>query len=78
MLFHPASSPDLNPIKPVLHEFKWVLCSLPNPLNTVEQLYAAILTAWEDLAIKDVNKHVDWMPNGVGVVVEARGSHTRF
>ena len=78
LLFHPASSPDLNPIEPVWHELKRILRSLPNPPNTVEQLCAAILAAWEDLAIEDVNKHVDRMPDRVEAVVKARGSHTRF
>jgi hypothetical protein len=77
-LFHPASSPDLNLIKPVWHELKRILRGLPKPPNTVEQLQAAIFTAWEDLAIKDVNKHVNRMSDRVEAVAKAKGGHTRF
>ncbi|KIM89553.1 hypothetical protein PILCRDRAFT_1902 [Piloderma croceum F 1598] len=67
---HDASSPDLNPIEPVWHELEWILHSLSNHPNTIEQLCAAILAAWEDLAIEDVKKHVDQMPDRVEAVAK--------
>jgi transposase len=78
LLFLPASSPNLNPIEPVWHELKWILRGLPKPPNTVEQQQAAILAAWEDLAIEDINKHVNRMSDRVEAVAKAKGGHTRF
>jgi hypothetical protein len=42
LLFHPTSSLDLSPIEPVWHELKHIICALPHPPNTVEQLQAAV------------------------------------
>jgi len=41
-------------------------------------LHAAILAAWEDLAIEYINKHVNRMPDRVEAVAKAKGGHTRF
>jgi DDE superfamily endonuclease/Transposase len=38
LLFHPANSPDINPIEPVWHELKKIIWALPSPSNTIEKL----------------------------------------
>jgi hypothetical protein len=78
LLYHPPSSPDLNPIKPVWHELKVCLRALPHPPNTLGQLKAAVLRVWDELSIEDVNKHVNKMPDRVEAVWAANGGHTRF
>ena len=57
---------------------KRILRGLPKPPTTVEQLQAAILAAWEGLAIEDINKHVNRMSDRVEAVAKAKGGHTRF
>lgn len=78
LLFHPASSPDLSPIEPVWHELKRALRALPHPPNTVEQLQAAVQSAWDELPIEDVDKHVNRMEDRVHAIFAAKGGHTRF
>jgi transposase len=78
LLFHPPSSPDLNPIEPVWHELKTMLRALPHPPNTVNELRDAIRTAWDEMPIEDINKHIKKMPERVEAVSKARGGHTRF
>ncbi|KAF9472939.1 hypothetical protein BDN70DRAFT_937804 [Pholiota conissans] len=65
LLFHPPSSPDLNPIERVWHELKHILRTLPHPPQTVNQLRAAVLNAWENLPIDDINKHIYSMPDRI-------------
>jgi hypothetical protein len=45
---HPAQSPDINPIKPVWHELKKILCSQQRA-STAEGLKSAICAAWDAL-----------------------------
>ena len=78
LLFHPPSSPDLNPIEPVWHELKTRLRALPHPPNTVNQLKDVIRTVWDEIPIEDINKHIRKMPERVEAVSKARGGHTRF
>jgi hypothetical protein len=78
LLFHPASSPNLSPIEPVWHELKQVLHGLPKPPATVETLCAAIPAAWEDIAIEDINKHVNRRLDRVEAITKVKGGHTRF
>jgi hypothetical protein len=63
LLYHPPSSPDLNPIEPIWHELKVRLRALPHLPNTLGQLKAAVLCVWDELPIEDVNKHVNKMPD---------------
>jgi hypothetical protein len=51
---HPASSPDLNPIEPVWLNLKNILRHLTHPPNTVEQLRAVVLDAWEQLPMEQI------------------------
>jgi transposase len=78
LLFHSPNSPDLNPIKPVWHELKKLLCALPSPPSTIEQLRAAILEAWNALRVKDINKYVKSMSDRVEAVAKAKGGHTKY
>ncbi|GLB39040.1 putative encoded by [Lyophyllum shimeji] len=78
LLYHPASSPDLNPIEHVWHELKTRLRALPRPPNTVEELKAAVLRAWDELPIEDVDKHIRRMPDRVQAILKARGGHTKY
>lgn len=77
-IFHPPSSPDLNPIEPVWHELKRIIRHLPHPPSTVEQLKAAVHAAWDALSVEDIDKYVNHMPDRVEAVLKAKGGHTRF
>jgi transposase len=75
---HPASSPDLNPIEPVWLNLKNILHHLVHPPNTVEQLRAAVLDAWEQLPMEHIDNHIQKMGDRVEAVLKAKGSHTTF
>lgn len=77
LLDHPAQSPDLNPIEPVWHDMKAIICSIPS-INTVEQLKDAARAAWDQILIEKINGHISQMPDRVQAVLEAKGGHTRF
>jgi hypothetical protein len=78
LLYHPPSFPYLNPIKPVWHELKMCLWGLPHSPNTIRQLKAAVLCIWDELPIRDIDKHVNRMPDCVEVVWAAKAGHTEF
>ena len=75
---HPPSSPDLNPIEPVWHELKKLIRALPQIPTTIPKLIQAIHDAWEVLAIPNIDKYVDTMPERVQAVLNASRGHTRF
>lgn len=77
-LFHPANSPDLNPIEHIWHEIKKIIRALPKQPGNVKALREAIHKAWKDLPIKDVNKHILTMGKRVKVVKSVKGGHTRY
>jgi transposase len=78
LFYHPANSPDINPIEPVWHELKKIIRGLSPLPNTVVQLRAAILKAWDELDIQDIDKYVKGMPKRVLAVLAAKGGHTRY
>ena len=75
---HPASSPDLNPIEPVWLDLKNILRHLVHPPNTVKQLRAAILDAWEQLPMEQIDGHIRKMGDRVAAILKAKGGHTTF
>jgi len=77
-LFHPAQSPDLNPIEWIWHELKDKIRSLKNPPTTTDTLKAAVLAAWNSLDVATINKHVDGMQARVEAILAAKGGHTSF
>jgi len=78
LLFHPPNSPDLSPIERIWHKLKNIIRSFTPQPTTVDELKAAVHTAWEQLDIDDVNKHVSSMPDRVAAIFKARGGHTRY
>jgi transposase len=78
LFYHPANSPNINPIELVWHELKKVIRGLSPLPNTVEQLWAAILKAWDKLDIQDIDKYVKRMPKWVLASLAAKGGHTRY
>lgn len=77
-LFHPASSPDLNPIEPVWHELKKIIRALPKQPTSAKTLQEAILKAWKDLPLKDINKHIVSMKKRCSAVKRVKGGHTQY
>lgn len=78
LLYHPPNSPDLSPIEPVWNKLKNMISKLEKKPSTSDELIAAVHTAWDQLNIADVDKHISSMPKRVTAVLETRGGHTRF
>ena len=78
LLYHPASSPDLNPIELVWHELKKALRALPHPPTSVDKLCRAVRDAWDSMPISDIDKYIDTMEECVHAILGAKGGHTRF
>ncbi|PPQ91969.1 hypothetical protein CVT25_004444 [Psilocybe cyanescens] len=78
LLYHPPNSPDLSPIEPVWHELKKIIRSLPHPPSTLHSLKSAVLAAWDELDIANVNKNIFSMPDRVAAIFHSRGGHTCF
>ncbi|KAJ3514495.1 hypothetical protein NLJ89_g2355 [Agrocybe chaxingu] len=78
LLYHPPNSPDLSPIEPVWHELKRIIRRSPHPPNTVDQLRLTVLAAWQQLDVKDVDKHILSMPKRVEALSAANGGHIHY
>ena len=78
VFLHPPSSPKLNPMEPVWHELKKLIQELPQIPTTIPKLIQAVHDAWEVLAIPNIDKYVDTMPERVQAILNASGGHTRF
>jgi transposase len=78
LFFHPPNSPDLNPIEPVWLELKRILRGRRHTPTTIEQLKTAVLTAWDEISVETINRHISKMPDRVSAVLAAKGGHTRF
>ena len=72
LLFHPPNSPNLSPVERVWHELKSIIRSFTPQPTTIDELKATVNTAWEQLDIDDVNKHVSSMPDRVATLLKAR------
>ena len=70
---HPPNSPDLNPIEPLWHDLKTIICAAPYLPTTIPKLIKAIRDAWEKLPISDIDKHIKTMPDRVQAVLAAKG-----
>lgn len=77
-LFHPAASPDLNPIEPVWNEIKKSIRAQPQQPGSIKALQEAIHKAWKDLPIEDVNKHIKTIGKRCSAVKSVKGGHTPY
>jgi len=78
LFYHPPNSPDLSPIEPVWNELKNMISKLEKQPPTADELIAAVHTAWDQLNVADVDKHISSMSERVTAILETRGGHTRF
>ncbi|KAJ3523873.1 hypothetical protein NMY22_g11245 [Coprinellus aureogranulatus] len=78
LMDHPSKSPDVSPIEPVWLELKKMLRARPRMPTSVGELITAVKECWERLAIADIDKYIDSMPQRVDAVIEAKGGHTRY
>lgn len=74
----PPYSPDLNPI-----EHCWALLSREvykenRQFDNVNQLKAAILSAWDEIDAEAIANLIESMPQWVEAVRQARGGHTAY
>ena len=46
--------------------------------NTIEQLRAAVLNAWEQLPMEQIDGHIWKMGDHVEAILKAKGGHTAF
>jgi transposase len=78
LLFHPASSPDLNPIEHIWYELKKILRYHTHPPTFLHELKAAIHEAWAQIPQATIDKHIDCMPDHVRAIINAKGGHTKY
>jgi len=66
------------PIEPVWYELKKLVCDCPHLPTTVDELKAAVLAAWDELDIANVDKYILSMPDRVAAVLVSKGGHTHY
>ena len=75
---HPASSPDLSPIKPLWKTLKEQIRARPHPPTNLSELKLAVCKAWEDITTEDINSHMHHMEDRVEAVLASNGGHTMY
>lgn len=75
---HPASSPDLNPIESIWSMLKDIIRRRPRMPTSILELKQAILDAWEEITVEDINACIRSMPNRLKAVSKAFGGPTKY
>ena len=58
---HPSGSPDLNPIEPLWHTFKELICNHEHIPTTVDKLKVMAIEAWDQITVVDIdNMSIKW------------------
>lgn len=70
---HPASSPDLNPIENIWSILKSIIRRRPRTPTSISELKQAILEAWEEITIEDINACIRSMPERMKAVIQKSG-----
>jgi len=78
VLYHPTNSPELNPIEPIWHKLKMIVCTHRPVPSTIEELKAVLLDTWDQLDVKDIDKDIVSYPDRVEAVLAVKGGHTWF
>jgi transposase len=78
LLFHPTSSPDLDPIERVWHELKRRLRKRNHIPTSLEELKRAVQEVWEEIPQEFIDKQIHKMPECVTAVLKAKGGHTKY
>jgi len=75
---HPAASPDMSPIEPVWKTLKTLIRARPHPPTSLAELKTAVLEAWDQITIHDIDVHVKCMGDRIQALLKAKGGHTPF
>ena len=75
---HPPSSPDLNIIENVWALLSHKVYHRNRSFQNVEQLKTAIINAWNEITIDEINKFVESMANRINAVVDAEGRQIKY
>jgi DDE superfamily endonuclease len=78
LFFHPPNSPDLSTIEPVWLELKHILQHQSHSLTTIDELQQFVHTAWDEISVDKINKHIGHMPDRAAAVLGVKGGHTCF
>ena len=74
----PAMSPDLNPIEHIWDMLGRRIQAREPPVQNIRQLEAALHREWQQLSQQDIRRLTGGMRHMVEVVIQARGSYTRY
>ncbi|KAF9472802.1 hypothetical protein BDN70DRAFT_818125, partial [Pholiota conissans] len=75
---HPPSSPNLNPIEPLWLLLKNRVANIHGSFNSLDALWSAVQRVWDDISLREIQKHTGRMDNCVEAVLKAKGYHTQF
>ncbi|KAG3068621.1 hypothetical protein PI124_g21608 [Phytophthora idaei] len=78
LLDWPARSPDLNPIENVWAMMARIGCHNGKQYDSVAEMRAAIITAWEALDTSYLGKLVDSMPKRCIEAIAKQGNKTHY
>ncbi len=75
MMDWPSQSPDLNPIEQIWGELENKLDR--SFVHSNESLWLELQKAWDNISVEVLRKYIDTMPERCGVVIAAKGGHTK-
>ena len=75
-LFHPPSSPDLNPIEAVWRIPKMRVGSIRPRATTLDELWLQTVEVWDDIDISSINEEIMSMPTRREDVIKVKGYGT--
>jgi transposase len=74
----PAMSPDLNPIEDIWDMLGRRIQAREPPVQNIRQLEAALHREWQQLSQQGIRHLTGGITRRVDVVIQARGSYTRY